>query len=70
MSRQNFSHWYLKIYWKNLIDGSFLNHLQFVDDIVLLSSGIHESVGIINELDYALKQVGLKKDEQIRIMSR
>lgn len=53
------------------VDGSFLNHLRFADDIVLLSSDIHELVDMINELDHASKQVGLKMNiQKTKIMSR
>lgn len=48
-----------------------LNHLRFADDIVWLSNDIHKLVDMMNEIVHALKQVGLKMNNQkSKIMSR
>jgi Reverse transcriptase (RNA-dependent DNA polymerase) len=53
------------------IDGSFLNHLRFADDIVLCSSDFHELVEMTRELNHASKQVGLKMNiQKTKIMSQ
>lgn len=52
------------------VDGSFLNHLRFADNIVLFSSDIHELEEIIRELNLASKHVGLKMNiQKTKIMS-
>ena len=62
-----------KLQWQTKgikIDGSFLNHLRFADDIVLISSDIHELAEMTKELNQASKQVGLKMNiQKTKIMS-
>lgn len=42
------------------IDGVNLNHLRFADDIVLLSADPHELQDMVNELNSATRDIGLK----------
>ncbi|XP_044755023.1 uncharacterized protein LOC123313977 [Coccinella septempunctata] len=42
------------------VDGSYLNHLRFADDIVLISGNLQELSVMLNELNDALRKVGLK----------
>lgn len=42
------------------IDGSYLNHLRFADDIVLISNNRHELSDMVKQLNDASKKVGLK----------
>lgn len=42
------------------IDGSYLHHLRFADDIVLISSDVHELSNMLEQLNNASKKIGLK----------
>lgn len=49
--------------WKNKginVDGSYLNHLRFADDIVLVSGNLQELSVMLTQLNDALRKVGLK----------
>lgn len=41
------------------INGKYLDHLRFADDIVLISSYIGEILEMLEELQMALKKIGL-----------
>lgn len=41
------------------VDGSYLNHLRFADDIVLISSDVYELKEMLDDLNNASKTVGL-----------
>lgn len=52
------------------IDGSFLNHLRFADDIVLPSTDIRELNTMLNQLNEQYKRIGLKMNpNKTKIMS-
>lgn len=42
------------------IDGSYLNHLRFADDIVLINSNVHELSDMLKQLNDAAREIGLK----------
>ena len=49
--------------WENqgiMIDGEQLNHLRFADDIVLFAYNVETAEKMLQELDAASAQVGLK----------
>lgn len=59
--------------WENKgirIDGNYLNHLRFADDIVIISSNLKELKGMLEELKTASKVAGLKMNiGKIKFMS-
>lgn len=63
-----------KLSWENRgirIDGSYLSHLRFADDLVLISSDVNELEQMLQELDRASKEIGLKMNEKkTKIMSQ
>ncbi|KAK6737622.1 hypothetical protein RB195_019996 [Necator americanus] len=56
--------WIMKSFsWKERgirVDGRFLSNLRFADDILLFSSSTNEAETILNELNEALKRIGLR----------
>lgn len=52
------------------VDGVYLNHLRFADDIVLLSTDTQELNTMLNQLNEQSKQIGLKMNlSKTKIMS-
>jgi hypothetical protein len=52
------------------IDGVYLNHLRFADDIVLISTDIHELKSMLQDLNHKSNQIGLKMNlDKTKILS-
>jgi len=52
------------------IDGVYLNHLRFADDIVLISPDIEELKAMLTELNEISKKIGLKMNlNKTKVMS-
>ena len=52
------------------IDGSYLNNLRFADDIVLISRDVSELGDMLEQLNNAAKEVGLRINlSKTKIMS-